>query len=50
MSLQVKDLIQIIVKLRTEKNCTRFYHPQNFLLKGTKYCAPKQILRSNTLL
>ena len=47
--LQEKGLIQIIVKLRAvKKNCACFYYPPNVLLRGTKYCAPKQLC-SNTL-
>ena len=38
--LQVKGLIQIIVKFRTKKNCARFYHPPNILLMRGTYCAP----------
>ena len=40
--LQVKGLIQIIVKFRAEKFFVRFYHSPKILLMGTKYRASKQ--------
>ena len=46
--LQVKDLMQIIVKIRTKNFCACFYHEPNILLRGTKYRAPKRLC-SNTL-
>ena len=40
--LQVKGLIQIIVKFRAEKFFVRFYHSPKILLMVTKYRASKQ--------
>ena len=48
MLLQVKRLIQIIVKFRAEKVCARFYYAPNILLRGTKYRAQTRSC-SNTL-
>ena len=49
--LQMKGLIQIIVKFRTEKNeCIHFYNPPEILLKGPQYIfIGHKVLCSNTL-
>ena len=45
--LQMKGLIQIIAKFRTEKISLHVsHHPQNILLRGMKYCAPSVAILS----
>ena len=41
--LQVKCLVKIIFKVKTDKFFVHFYHLPNILLRGTIYRAPKRL-------